>query len=365
VIEPLESIDWYRFLERPQLPQAPPETLAALTYKPILITGAGGSIGSALTRRLIGAGCAVLLLEASESNLYELDKELRGASGGQAARMYLGDAGDSTLLADIFAVYRPQVVFHAAAFKHMPLLEQQPLAAIANNVSVTKAVADKALEHGARVVLLSTDKVVTPTSVMGASKRVAEQIVLAYGGNVVRLANVLGSRGSVSEVFAAQIAAGEALTLTDATAERYFLTVEEAVELLVAAGVDENGGGILVPDLKKAHTIKDLARFMVKTLAAGKEVRIDITGLRAGEKLTELLWAEDEDRVEDRARGIVRIEPQAWKRDGIEERLRLLTSSVERRDVAGAIVALRKLVSEYKPSATVLAMGKSSAGMHE
>jgi FlaA1/EpsC-like NDP-sugar epimerase len=365
VIPSLENIDWHGFLERPQLPQAAPESLAELMQKPILITGAGGSIGSALTRRLIGAGFAVVLLEASESNLYELNRELRGANGQRATHMYLGDAGDSALLAEIFSVYRPEVVFHAAAFKHMPLLEQQPLAAIANNVSVTKAVADKASEHGARVVLLSTDKVVTPTSVMGASKHVAEQIVLACGGNVVRLANVLGSRGSVSEVFVQQLAAGRTLTVTDAAAERYFITLAEAVELLVAAGVDENGGAILVPDLKKAHSIEDLARFMGKALAAGKEVRIEITGLRAGEKLTELLWAEDEDGVEDPTRGIVRIKPQAWRRDSIEERLQSLTLSVEGRDVAGAIGALRELVPDYEPSTTVLAAGRGSWVFHE
>ena len=352
----MESIDWHRFLERAPLPQLPPESLAALTRKPVLVTGAGGSIGSALSHRLVECGCAVVLVEAAEANLYDLDQELRGSGVGSAVRMYLGDAGDSTLLAEIFAVYGPQVVFHAAAFKHMPLLEQQPLAAIANNVTVTKAMADTASEHGARVVLLSTDKVVSPTSVMGASKQVAEQIVLACGGNVVRLANVLGSRGSVSEVFAAQIAAGAALTLTDAAAERYFLTVEEAVELLLAAGVDAKGGAILVPDLKKAHRIGELARFMGKALASGREVRIEFTHLRAGEKLTELLWGEDENAMEDSARGTVRIEPETWRRESIEERLQTLTSSVERRDVGGAVAALRELVPDYRPSATVLAM---------
>jgi FlaA1/EpsC-like NDP-sugar epimerase len=362
VTSPPEDIDWHSFLGRPPLPSLARNALSYLSRDPILITGAGGSIGSALSRRLVKSGCKVITLEASESNLYELDKQLRGASARGALRMYLGDAGDSALLAEIFGEYRPQVVFHAAAFKHLPLLEQQPLAAIANNVSVTKAVADKASEHGARVVLLSTDKVVTPSSVMGASKQVAEQIVLACGGNVVRLANVLGSRGSVSEVFAGQIAAGESLTLTDAAAERYFLTVKEAVELLLAAGVDANGGAILVPDLKKAHRIGELARFMEKVLAPGGEVRIEFTKLRAGEKLTELLWGADEKAIADPARGMVRIEPQTWRRESIDDRLRLLISNVERRDVAGAMAALRELVPDYVASATVLDIG---TGRHE
>lgn len=356
----IESIDWHSFLQRERLPCTAAEAVAELRRGPVLITGAGGSIGSALAVRIASVGSELILLEASESGLHGLQSRLGGCSEAGKLSLYLGSAADRGLLTEIFARHRPGVVFHTAAFKHVPLLEEHPLAAIANNVFGTQMVADLAAEHDARLVLLSTDKAVAPRSVMGATKRVAEKIVLASDGVVVRLANVLGSRGSVSGIFAQQIAAGQPLTVTDASAERYFLTLWEAVELLIGAAA-VGDCAIVVPLLKRAHRIAELAEFMRRMLAPERDVAIEFTGLRAGEKLRERLWAEDEDTSEDAARGRVRIAAQVPSRGWLEGRLRALEESVTRRDVANAIASLRELVPEYEPSAAVRALAKDSA----
>jgi FlaA1/EpsC-like NDP-sugar epimerase len=356
----IESIDWHGFLQREPLPCVSAEGVGELGRGPVLITGAGGSIGSAVAVRLAGVGTELILLEASESGLHELQSRMDECSEAGKQSFYLGSGADRGLLKEIFARHKPGVVFHTAAFKHVPLLEEQPLAAIANNVFGTQMLAGVAAEHDARVVLLSTDKAVAARSVMGATKRVAEKIVLASGGIVVRLANVLGSRGSVSEVFAQQIATGRSLTVTDALAERYFLTLGEAVELLIGAAAIGDCA-IVVPLLKKAHRIAELAEFMGRTLAPEREVAIEFTGLRAGEKLREQLWAGDEDGSEDAARGRVGIAAQNPSRSWLEGRLRALEENVTRRDVANAITSLRELVPDYEPSATVLALVKDSA----
>src|SRR5262249_13465401 len=163
------------------------------------------SIGSALARRLARDGAKVVLLESSESSLVELQLEFGDLRTDNSPAFYLGSAADRGLLDEIFEVHTPRVVFHAAAFKHVPLLEKHPLAAISNNVFSTEVVVDAVVAHGVRVVLLSTDKAVAPVSVMGAAKRVAEQIVLASGNTVLRLGNVLASSGSVTELFVRQI----------------------------------------------------------------------------------------------------------------------------------------------------------------
>ena len=170
VTQLLENIDWHRFLGRPPLPTASDDSISSLRRHPILITGAGGSVGSALALRLNAFGCETILLESGEANLYELQNGL-SADGGKAS-FYLGNAGDAALLDEIFAVHRPRLVYHTAAFKHVTLLEEQPFAAIANNIFATRAVVSAACGNDARMVLLSTDKAVVPSSVMGATKQV-------------------------------------------------------------------------------------------------------------------------------------------------------------------------------------------------
>ncbi len=210
----LSTLDWSRFLARPRLPSPPLGVLDALYRGPMLITGAAGSIGSALSQRVAALEpAALLLLDTSESRLYGLQQDwlIKGLAG--VPTPILGSVNDRTLLDEVFSAHGPKLVFHAAAFKHVPLLEQQPLAAIANNVFGTLSLSRAAKGHGARVVLLSTDKAVEPSSIMGATKRIAEQIVLSTGGVVLRLGNVLGTRDSVTEMFARQIAIGSPLRL--------------------------------------------------------------------------------------------------------------------------------------------------------
>lgn len=365
MIPALQHIDWHGFLQRAPLPQATAEDIAALRRTPILITGAGGSIGAGIALRLAQAGVELILLEASEPTLHDLHCSLTTISASAQQSFYLGNAADRDLLAEIFLRHTPAIVIHTAAFKHVPILEDQPLAAIANNVFGTRAVTEVAADHRARVVLLSTDKAVAPRSVMGATKSAAEKIVLASDGIVVRLANVLGSRGSVSEVFADQIATRRALTVTDPAAERYFLTLEEAVDLLIAAAASPDRPSIVVPLLTKAHRIAELAEFMTNTLAPGSDLPVKFTGMRPGEKLSERLWADDEDAIEDRARGILRIAPKVCSHRSLEARLQSLKESLEARDITSALHSLRHLVPAYEPGAAVLALTSPAAVVHE
>ncbi len=355
MIPSLKSLDWRSFLARPTLPPPPPHRLNALKQKPILITGAGGSIGSALALRLAALGVArLVLLEASESNLYALERDWAEAGAASPMTPVLGSVADRALLEETFSAHEPGIVFHAAAFKHVPLMEEQPLAAIANNIFGTETLTRVAQAHGARVVLLSTDKAVEPASVMGATKRVAEQIVLAAGGTVLRLGNVLASRDSVAEVFAAQIERGGPVTVTDPAARRYFLTLDEAVNLLLGAATAPETGTLLAPVLAATHSIAEMARFMARTLKPERAVAIEFTGLRQGDKESELLWKTGDATCPVGQDGMVQVETELLTRKQLESRLASLRTALEDRDPAEALDALRALVPDYTPSHAVL-----------
>jgi O-antigen biosynthesis protein WbqV len=363
VIPTLQDIDWQSFVARPPLPSAQPETLAALARQTILITGAGGSIGTALAQRLATLNPpSLVVLEASESNLFALNSELAPSAN---IATFLGSAGDSALLEHIFATHRPRLVFHAAAFKHVPLMEQHPLAAIANNIFSTDALTRAAAAHHARVVLLSTDKAVQPASVMGATKRVAEQIVLSHGGTVLRLGNVLASRDSVTEIFAQQIARGGPVTVTDPAARRYFLTLDEAVDQILTAAANPQSPALLAPRLPATHYIADLANFMARTLSPGREISIEFTQFRPGDKETEQLWSED-DLTHPASPGasnsaLISIQSESLSPEQITFRLAQLRAAVDARDLAAALAQLRALVPGYSPSESVLALARNAA----
>ena len=342
------------------------EVLDGLSREPIVITGGGGSIGSALALRLGALGSQKLvLLEASESNLYALERDWAAAletNPRSASPMtpILGSAGDMALLQEVFATHRPRIVFHAAAFKHVPLMEEHPLAAIANNIFATETLTQVAAERNARVILLSTDKAVEPASVMGATKRVAEQIVLASGGTVLRLGNVLASRDSVTEVFARQIAQGGPVTVTDPAARRYFLTLDEAVSLLLAAATVEPPA-LLAPSLTATHFIADLARFMACELAPGRDIAIEFTKPRPGDKETELLWSAGDETLAAGGSGLVSIKSSLQSPQQLDAGLAGLRAALDARDLADALEALRSLVLDYTPSAAVLALARQSS----
>jgi FlaA1/EpsC-like NDP-sugar epimerase len=356
VIPSLESIDWHSFLARPPLPSPSPSTITALTHNPIFITGAGGSIGSALALHLAAAGARLILLESSEANLFELQSQFADFPSNRPPAFYLGSVADRSLLDEIFALHGPRLVYHAAAFKHVPLIEEQPLAAIANNIFATQILAAAAYSHNARIILLSTDKAVAPASVMGATKRVAEQIVLLCGGTVLRLGNVLASRGSVTEVFARQIAASLPLTVTDPAARRYFLTLREAVDQLIAAAAASISSALFVPGLHAPHFIADLARFMARTLAPTQDVAITFTHLRAGDKETEQLWSAAETPTRVAHHGLIQIDTPLLINPQISNHLELLRTAVLTRDLNATLGALCSLVPDYTPSSTVQAL---------
>ncbi|MGA3131033.1 MAG: polysaccharide biosynthesis protein [Terracidiphilus sp.] len=364
VITPISRIDWRAFLARPPLPRPKPEVLDAFADTPLLITGAGGSIGSALALHLAQSGSRrTVLLDASEDHLHHLQQALARAGTSAEATFVLGDAGEGTTLEEIFFAHQPRVVFHAAAHKHVPLLELQPFAAITNNILGTEAVVAGAAKHGARVLLLSTDKAVHPASVMGATKRIAEEIVLASGGTALRLGNVLGSSGGVTEIFQEQAARGGPLTVTDLAARRYFLTMEEAVNLLLAAAyiaADTGSDSVLAPALAADHGIADLAGFIARTLAPDRELPIHFTGLRPGDKLAERLW-DDGERASPVKDGLLSIHAARPEPRDLANGLAILRAAVRVRDLAAALAELRTLVPGYHPSETVLGTTKNSA----
>ena len=354
MISSLAHVDWHSFLARLPLPSPSPAAITALTRGPILITGAGGSIGSALAHRLAAAGACLILLESSETNLFDLQLSFAESAANILPAYYLGSVADRSLLDEIFALHRPRLVIHAAAFKHVPLMEEQPLAAIANNILATESLAAASSAYGARIVLLSTDKAVAPASAMGATKRVAEQIVLASGGIVLRLGNVLASRGSVAEVFARQIAVGVPLIVNDPAARRYFLTINEAVDQLLIAAAEQDPPALLVPDLCNPQFIADLARFISHTLAPGRDVQLEFTQPRAGDKQTEQLWSTTETPEAVKQRRLTGITSPIPAASQLESRLDAVRDGVDARDVAAALAALCSLVPDYTPSTTVL-----------
>lgn len=270
----------------------------------VLITGAGGSIGSELCRQAARFGVRRLgMIERAEHALFGIDRELRGTYPHVPCDPLLADVGDARRIDDIVRDFRPDIVVHAAAHKHVPMMEQHPVEALSNNILGTQVVADAAGRHGAsHFILVSTDKAVRPTSVMGASKRVAELVVqdldrrYATRYSAVRFGNVLGSAGSVIPIFSEQIAAGGPVTVTDPEMTRYFMSIPEAAQLVLRAGSLAEGGEIFVLDMGKPVRILDLAERMIRLsgFEPYEDIRIVITGKRRGEKLFEELGRDAE-----------------------------------------------------------------------
>lgn len=363
VLTALNRIDWRVFLARPLLPRPSPDILEARARSPLLITGAGGSIGSTLALRLAQSGSPrMVLLDSSENNLCRLQQALAGLGPDPGVEFVLGNVGETKLLEELFLVRRPHIVFHAAARKHVPLLELQPFAAIEGNIFSTERVVAAAAKYGARVLLLSTDKAVQPASVMGATKKIAEEIVLRSGGTVLRLGNVLGSSGSVTEIFAQQAMHGGPLTVTHSESRRYFLTMEEAVDLLLTAAyiADNSSAAVLAPAFSADHAITELADFMARVLAPGRELPLRFTALRPGERLAERLWDDDESAT-PASDGLLFIHPVRHEPDNFSRGLAMLRAAARERDLGAALTQLRALVPGFHPGEAVLALARKSA----
>ncbi len=282
-----------------------PKLVECYQAKRILIAGAGGSIGSELARQLAGFNPGQLLLvDKDENGLYELQFQLEAQTPKPCYRLLVADIRDKQRVENIFERFNPDVVFHAAAHKHVPLMELNPGEAVLNNVFGTKNLADQAISCGASsFVLISTDKAVNPSSVMGASKRLAELVVQSKGSDIatrfscVRFGNVMSSRGSVIPLFQKQIATGGPITLTDPQVSRYLMTIPEAVQLLIQVGtLDSRNDGIFMLDMGDPVQIADLARDLIELsgLRPGHDIHIKTVGLRPGEKLREELFGDGE-----------------------------------------------------------------------
>jgi FlaA1/EpsC-like NDP-sugar epimerase len=333
----------------------------------IAVTGAGGSIGAELCRQILaGSPATLLLIDSSEFALYAIHGELEGkVSPDKACRIMplLGSVTDEARMREIVSTWRPQAIYHAAAYKHVPLVEHNPIEGAQNNVIGTWILARVAQEYGvSRFVLVSTDKAVRPTNIMGATKRAAELILQAMAKespdtcySMVRFGNVLGSSGSVVPLFRQQIRQGGPVTITHKDITRYFMTIPEAVQLVLQAGIMATGGEVFLLDMGKPVRVYDLARNMIQL--SGLSIRspdnpdgdidLEVVGLRPGEKLFEELLIGD-DAIATAHPRIMMASEDFLPLPALNERLKQLAALIELRDAAGVRALLTDLIPEYR-----------------
>jgi FlaA1/EpsC-like NDP-sugar epimerase len=329
----------------------------------VLVTGAGGSIGSALAKTIVGyAPQLLILVDHSEHNLYQIETDLTLNRDSVPLASVVGDICNEGCVSEILECYRPNIIYHVAAFKHVPLMERNPIAAIRNNALGTNVLARAAQKHRVEMMtMVSTDKAVNPRSIMGASKRLAELALVrwTYGESrmsSIRLGNVLGTEGSVVKVFVRQILAGGPVTVTHAEATRYFLTLHEAVDLIVLASELAGYGKILIPDLGKPVKILDLACRMIKEAGFDTETGIPITfiGLRPGDKMTEDFASASESVESTSDPRLSRVKSTEMHPGRFDALMADLAIAVDRHDLFAILETLRCMVPEYEPSESLL-----------
>jgi FlaA1/EpsC-like NDP-sugar epimerase len=344
---------WNRFLPTHADDTVSVQLSAAHTGQSVLVTGAGGYIGSALAKTIAAAGPSrIVLLDSAEHNLFQIHQHLESVFGHVPCQPVLGSVDTVPLLDDIFNRFQPDVIYHAAAFKHVPLLERNPIAAVRNNAIGTYTLAQAALRHGTpKLILISTDKAVNPHSVMGVSKRLAELAVVALSSaacrmNAIRLANVIGSTGSVVPIFLQQIAERGPVTVTHPDATRWFMSLNETVAAILAAGTAELEGRILVPELGEPTRITDLATFLID----GAKVPMVFTDCRPGDKLSEEIVSKIETKEGTIQGPLQVIGTRRLAPAEIEEIIQRLGHSIASHDVPALIRTLRSVIPEYVPS---------------
>ncbi len=329
--------------------------------KVIFVTGAAGSIGSEISRQLLHySPSQVVFIDQAESALYDLEMEIlrKNPSQHQISEFIIADITNEKRIRSIFETYNPDMIFHAAAYKHVPMMEEHPVEAVRVNVFGTKMLADLSIEFGVeKFVMISTDKAVNPTNVMGASKRAAEMYVQALSKEkstttqfvTTRFGNVLGSNGSVIPLFRKQIAEGGPLTITHPDITRYFMTIPEACNLVLEAGAMGKGGEVFVFDMGESVKILDLAKKMIHLsgLTLGKDIEIKFTGLRPGEKLYEELLTDQETTKPTHHPKILIADLQEVNPDEINSKLSELKISLDALNTYECVAGLKSIVNEF------------------
>lgn len=325
--------------------------------KVVMVTGAAGSIGSEMVRQLIKFNPkSIVLFDQAESPLYDVELSLREDFNCFNVEIVIGDITDARRMEDVFKRFKPEIVYHAAAYKHVPMMENHPFEAIRTNVNGTKIVADMAVKYKAkRFVMVSTDKAVNPTNVMGASKRIAEIYIQSLNGKAdtafitTRFGNVLGSNGSVIPRFRKQIEEGGPITVTHPQITRFFMTIPEACQLVLEAGAMGSGGEIFIFDMGQSVKIVDLAKKMIKLsgLQLGKDIQISFTGLRPGEKLYEELLADKENTMPTHHSQIMIARVRQYKYDEVKGQISELIARLSNNDNMLIVEQMKMIVPEF------------------
>ena len=334
-----------------------------LAGKVVLVTGAAGSIGSELIKQIIPfKPLKIILVDQAESPLYDLERDLNDDALAEGFEVVIGDIRSESRMRRVFEHFKPQLVFHAAAYKHVPLMEHNPSEALLTNVWGTRILADLSAEFNVlKFVMVSTDKAVNPTNVMGASKRIAEMYVQSLGQTcstkfiTTRFGNVLGSNGSVIPIFKKQIERGGPVTVTHPEITRYFMTIPEACQLVLEAGTIGLGGEIFIFDMGKSVKIIDLVRKMIKLygLTVGKDIEIIYTGLRPGEKLYEDLLNDHENTMPTHHPQIMRATVQEFDFEHINNQVNELTTLFSSQNNFDIVSYMKTMVPEYKSNNSI------------
>ncbi|WP_211092691.1 MULTISPECIES: polysaccharide biosynthesis protein [Chitinophaga] len=344
---------------------------AEIRDKSILVTGAAGSIGSEIVRQVIRYQPAVIVLcDKAESPLHELELEMAEMGTNIPIIPFIGNVCDRSRMQQLFEIYAPAIVYHAAAYKHVPMMEKNPSIAVMNNVLGTKVMAELSVDFGVeKFVMVSTDKAVNPTNVMGASKRIAEIFTQSYNNRIneqfkktgpvfglpptrfitTRFGNVLGSNGSVIPRFKKQLENGGPLTVTHPEITRYFMTIPEACQLVLEAGAMGQGGEIFVFDMGKPMKVADLARKMIRMAGKepGKDIQIVYSGLRPGEKLYEELLNNAENTLPTYHEKILIAKVRSYSFTEVDEKVTQLIASAEKHYLTPTVALMKKLVPEF------------------
>ncbi len=357
-IKAVRDVSYRDLLGRPPVELAQEQIGKVLSGRCVLVTGAGGSIGAELCRQIIRFNPGrLILLDAGEMNLYQVEMEILYEYGFTDYVTILGRVQNRCLLEDIFTHYKPEVVFHAAAYKHVPMIERNPWEAVYNNILATRHLIEASVRHKVdRFILVSTDKAVRPTNVMGASKRMTEKIMQAYCGKTtkfmaVRFGNVLGSSGSVIPLFRRQIEMGGPVTVTHQEMTRYFMSIEEAAQLILQAAPMGGNGEIFVLEMGSPIKIAQMARDLIRLCGKepDSEIEIKFIGLRPGEKLYEELITEGEGIIPTEHKKIMMLQANGIQLAELEEPLTRLEELARAHDGDAIKELLKKLVPEYSP----------------